>query len=102
MIKTITVETRHRTWRGDERVTVEDYTQIEGVVVSTTAADQSVLSLGRTPVHTIQAGDETVTVAHVGGLAQDMRPVRSGDHIRVLATDECVVADYTATTVERI
>lgn len=102
MIQTVTIENRRRNWRGEEIVTTEEYTQIDGVVTATGDDDNPIPAAGRTPVYTIDAGGTTVTVAHPGGLASDMRPVRTGDRVRVLATGECAVADYAATAVDRI
>jgi hypothetical protein len=102
MVQTITHENRTRDWRGNEKVVTEEYTQIDGTVTSLNTDNNPQPMLGRTPILTIDAGDQTVTVAHIGGLATDMRPVQAGDTVRILATQPCTIADYLAATVERI
>lgn len=102
MIKTVQIETKTRTWRGEEKVTVEEYTQIEGTVTATGQDDNALPGHGHMPIYTIDAAGTVVTVANPRMVADDMRPVQVGDRVRILATTPCVVADYAATGVERI
>jgi hypothetical protein len=102
MIETVQIENRSRDWRGNEKVTIEEYTRIEGTVTATGDDNNPQPGHGRTPIYTIDAGDTTVTVANPHGIATDMHPVQVGDRVRILADSQCVVADYTANTVDRI
>ena len=102
MIENVQIENRRRDWRGNELVSIEDYTRIEGTVTATGDDDNPIPSAGRTPIYTIDAGEATVTVANPHGLATDMRPVQVGDTVRILATRPCTVADYAASTVDHI
>lgn len=102
MIKQVTIEHRSLNWRKQEVVTATEYTQIEGTVTATGDDNSPQPGHGRTPIYTIDAGGQIVTVANPQVIATDMRPVQVGDRVRVLATGECLVADYAASTVERI
>lgn len=100
-IQTVQIEHRTRDWRGRERITTEEYVQITGTVTAVGAGDSQPMA-GGTPVYTVDAGGTVVTVANPRGLADDLHPVAVGDMVRVLATDECLIAGYAATSVERI
>lgn len=102
MIETVTVENRTRNWRGEEKITTTEYTQITGTITTTSTDNTAIPAAGRTSIYTVQAGDTTVTVAHIGGLATDMRPLRAGDTVRILASTDCTIAQYLAETIDRI
>jgi hypothetical protein len=100
-IRTIQREDRRRSWRGHEIVTITKHAEITGIVTGTSQTDTATAGLGHLPRYTIDAGGRTITVINPSVVADDMRPVRTGDRIVVIADEPNAGGEYCATSITR-